>query len=114
MYHRLGAVLSSRDLVSLDPAIQVFDVKKHAPVAAHGGNLPRRDHLLQSFLGSAEVLGALLDREQPWPKGASNLEALAERLLDFQYYWENSAQPFQWKFKRADPDQLLTKLKTPR
>ena len=28
--------------------------------------------------------------------------AVAERLLDFQYYWETKARPFEWKFTRQD------------
>ena len=28
----------------------------------------------------------------------SNLDALAERLLDFQYYRESAVRPFEWKF----------------
>jgi hypothetical protein len=34
---------------------------------------------------------------------------LAERLLDFQYYWESKAQPFDWKFTRQDLKELLRK-----
>ena len=43
-----------------------------------------------------------------------NLNAVAERLLDFQYYWATTAQPFEWKFTRQDLDELLIKLSTPR
>jgi hypothetical protein len=39
-----------------------------------------------------------------------SLEALAERLLDFPYYWESAAQPFEWKFTRQDLAKLLAKL----
>jgi hypothetical protein len=31
-------------------------------------------------------------------------------LLDFQYYWEATAKPFQWKFTKADLATLLAKL----
>jgi hypothetical protein len=31
------------------------------------------------------------------------LETLAERLLDFQYYGEATAKPFELKFTRGDP-----------
>ena len=37
-----------------------------------------------------------------------------QRLLDFQYYWANTAKPFEWKFTRQDLDELLVKLSTPR
>ena len=67
-----------------------------------------------SWLNQVEIYFSIVQRKVLTPNDFPNLEALAERLLDFQYYWENSAQPFQWKFTRADLDQLLTKLKTPR
>lgn len=44
------------------------------------------------------------------PNDFASLEVLAERLLDFQYYWESAAQPFEWKFTRQDLAKLLTKL----
>jgi len=34
--------------------------------------------------------------------------------LDFQYYWESAAKPFEWKFTRQDLNELLAKLNTPR
>jgi hypothetical protein len=34
------------------------------------------------------------------PNDFRDLDALAERLLDFQYYWESTAKPFEWKFTR--------------
>jgi hypothetical protein len=34
--------------------------------------------------------------------------------MDFQYYWETTARPFEWKFTRQDLAELLVKLGTPR
>ena len=31
-------------------------------------------------------------------------------MLDFQYYWESAAKPFEWKFTKADLATLLAKL----
>jgi hypothetical protein len=31
-------------------------------------------------------------------------------LMDFQVYYETIARPFQWKFTRADLDELLIKI----
>jgi len=47
------------------------------------------------------------------PNDFSGLEALAERLLGFQYYWEAAAKPFEWKFTRSDLAALLSKYPTP-
>jgi len=44
------------------------------------------------------------------PNDSANLESLAERLHDFQYYWEATTPPFQWKFTRHDLTQLMDKL----
>ena len=35
---------------------------------------------------------------------------IVERLLDFQYYWEATARPFEWKFTRHDLVCFLSKL----
>jgi hypothetical protein len=43
-----------------------------------------------------------------------DLNAVAERLLDFQYYWETTARPFEWKFTRQDLADLLAKTNPPR
>jgi hypothetical protein len=45
-----------------------------------------------------------------YPNDFTGLDQLAERLLDFQYYWEATAKPFQWKFTKADLTTLLAKL----
>jgi hypothetical protein len=34
--------------------------------------------------------------------------------MDFQYYWETTARPFEWEFTRQDLAELLVKLGTPR
>ena len=31
-----------------------------------------------------------------------DLNAVAERLLNFQYHWEAIGKPFEWKFTRRD------------
>jgi hypothetical protein len=38
------------------------------------------------------------------------LQAVEKRLLDFQAYYETIARPFEWKFTRADLDELFVKL----
>ncbi len=41
-----------------------------------------------------------------------SLEALRDRILGFQRYYEEIAQPFQWKFTRRDLESLLNRLNT--
>jgi ligand-binding sensor domain-containing protein len=54
-----------------------------------------------------------LARKVLTPNDFADLDTLAERLLDFQYYWEAAAKPFEWKFTRQDLTTLLNKLNTP-
>jgi hypothetical protein len=69
----------------------------HAPVRA-------------SWLNPVEIYFSIVQRKVLSPNGFPNLDALAERLLDFQYYWESAARRFEWKFTRQDLAKLLTKL----
>ena len=59
---------------------------------------------------------AIVQRKVLTPNDFPNLDAAAERLLDFQYYWATTARPFEWKFTRKDLDELLVKTQhsTPR
>lgn len=43
------------------------------------------------------------------PNDFPNLNAVTQRLFDFQYYWETIAEPFQWKFTRLDLARFLAK-----
>jgi hypothetical protein len=51
-----------------------------------------------------------VQRKVVTPNDFPSLEPLAERLLEFQYYWESAARPFEWKFTRQDLAKLLAKL----
>ena len=73
----------------------------HAPVHA-------------SWLNQIEIYFSIVQRKVLTPNDLTDLNALAERLLDFQYYWETTARPFEWKFTRQDLAELLGKLATPR
>ena len=72
----------------------------HAPVHA-------------SWLNQIEIYFSIVQRKVLTPNDFTDLNALAERLLDFQYYWETTARPFQWKFTRQDLGEFLSKLSTP-
>ena len=68
----------------------------HAPVHA-------------SWLNQIEIYFSIVQRKVLSPNDFSGLEALAERLLDFQCYWEATAKPFDWKFTRSDLAAFLSK-----
>jgi hypothetical protein len=73
----------------------------HAPVHA-------------SWLNQIEIYFSIVQRKVLTPNDFADLNTLAERLLDFQYYWESTGRPFEWKFTRQDLAHLLAKLATPR
>jgi hypothetical protein len=69
----------------------------HAPVHA-------------SWLNQIEIYFSIVQRKVLTPNDFYDLNAVAERLLDFQYYWETTGRPFEWKFTRKDLSELLAKL----
>jgi hypothetical protein len=66
-----------------------------------------------SWLNQVEIYFSIVQRKVLTPNDFPNLDSVAERLLDFQYYWESAAKPFEWKFTRQKLDDLLKKLKIP-
>jgi hypothetical protein len=67
-----------------------------------------------SWLNQIEIYFSIVQRKVLTPNDFANLAAVAERLLEFQYYWESIAQPFDWKFTRRDLHELLRKIALPR
>jgi len=66
------------------------------------------------WLNQIEIYFSIVPRKVLTPNDFMDLNALAERLLDFQYYWETAGRPFEWKFSRQDLATLLAKFNTPR
>jgi hypothetical protein len=62
-----------------------------------------------SWLNQIEIYFSIVQRKVLSPNYFTGLDALAERLLDFQCYWEATAKPFQWKFTRRDLAAMLSK-----
>ena len=62
-----------------------------------------------SWLNQVEIYFSIVQRKVLTPNDFPDLNVLAERLLDFQYYWESTAQPFEWKFTRQNLKELLVK-----
>jgi hypothetical protein len=62
-----------------------------------------------SWLNQVEIYFSIVQRKVLTPNDFPNLDVLAERLLEFQSYWESTAQPFDWKFTRQDLKELLSK-----
>jgi hypothetical protein len=66
-----------------------------------------------SWLNQIEIDFSIVQRKVLTPNDFTDLNSLAERLLEFQSYWEATARPFQWKFTRKDLAELLAKIGNP-
>jgi hypothetical protein len=64
-----------------------------------------------SWLNQVEIYFSVVDRKVLTPNDFPSLEAVAQRLLEFQPYYEQIAKPFEWKFTRVDLQKLVAKLK---
>lgn len=67
-----------------------------------------------SWLNQIEIYFSIIQRKVLTPNDFSDLNALAERILEFQYYWEATGRPFEWTLTRHDLAELLAKLNKPR
>jgi hypothetical protein len=90
------AVQRFESLYPRDPRL----VLVHAPIHA-------------SWLNQVEIYFSIVQRKVLTPNDFTDLNELGERLLEFQYYWEATARPFEWKFTRQDWKKLLEKLAQP-
>ena len=66
-----------------------------------------------SWLNQVEIYFSVVQRKVLTPNEFPSLPAVAQRLLDFQGYYEQIARPFEWKFTRADLQKLIAKLQPP-
>jgi hypothetical protein len=64
-----------------------------------------------SWLNQVEIYFSVVQRKVVTPNDFPSLRELEDRLLAFQGRYEQTAQPFQWTFTRADLAALLAKLK---
>lgn len=63
-----------------------------------------------SWLNQIEIYFSILQRKALTPNDFPSLEAVQERILSFQHYYETIASPFEWKFTRRDLDALLNRI----
>jgi len=63
-----------------------------------------------SWLNQIEIYFSIVQRKALTPNDFPSLHAVEEQLLGFQSYYENIAQPFQWKFTRSDLDELMARM----
>jgi hypothetical protein len=78
--------------------------------AAYPNLVPVHGPVHASWLNQIEVYFSIVQRKALTPNDFSSLEAVEERLLRFQDYYESIATPFEWRFTRDDLANLLKKL----
>jgi hypothetical protein len=64
-----------------------------------------------SWLNQIEIYFSIVQRKVLTPLDVTDKEMLTKRLLDFQDYYQETAQPFDWKFTAADLKKRLDALK---
>jgi hypothetical protein len=64
-----------------------------------------------SWLNQIEIYFSIVQRKVLTPNEFPCLEAVEQRLLGFERYYESIARPFEWKFTRAHLNALLTKMR---
>ena len=66
-----------------------------------------------SWLNQAEIYFSVAQRKVLTPNDFADLDTLERQLLAFGRRYEQIAQPFEWKFTRADLDRLAERLELP-
>jgi hypothetical protein len=64
-----------------------------------------------SWLKQIEIYFSIVQRKALPPDDFPRLEAVAERLSGFERYYESIAEPFEWKFTRADLTALIARMR---
>ena len=63
-----------------------------------------------SWLNQVEIYFSIVQRKVITPNDFHNLEEVKTRLLEFQDYYQQIATPFEWKFTKADLNDLLDRI----
>jgi hypothetical protein len=77
---------------------------------AHPTIVPVHLPVHASWLNQVEIYFSVLQRKVLTPADAVSLEELEARIIAFQADYEVLAEPFEWKFTRADLAKLLRRL----
>ena len=63
-----------------------------------------------SWLNQIEIVVSVIRRKVIKPVDFADLDALAARLTAFEPRYNAAAEPFDWKFTRADLDDLIQRI----
>jgi hypothetical protein len=79
--------------------------------AAYSNIVPVHGPVHASWLNQIEIYFSIVQRKVLIPNDFSSLQEVQDRLFRFQAYYETIATPFEWKFTRADLDEMMNKMK---
>lgn len=63
-----------------------------------------------SWLNQFEIYFSILQRKLLQPNDFPDLTSLERSILAFECYYAEIAEPFEWRFTRADLDRLLARI----
>ena len=63
-----------------------------------------------SWLNQIEIVFSVIQRKVVKPADFADLDILAQRLIDFEPRYNAAARPFDWRFTRADLDELIRRI----
>lgn len=86
------------------------EISKQRIAKWHGNAIQVHTPVHASWLNQIEIYFSVVQRKVLTPNEFPDVQTVEKRLLDFQAYYEAIARPFEWKFTRADLDELLVKL----
>ncbi|EQD75809.1 transposase, partial [mine drainage metagenome] len=78
---------------------------------AHPRLVPVHGPVHASWLNQIEIYFSIVQRKALTPNDFTSLQAVAERLENFERYYESIAKPFEWKFTRADLNALIARMR---
>jgi len=79
---------------------------------AHPRLMPVHGPIHASWLNQIEIYFSIVQRKVLTPNDFPDLAAVAQRLAEFEHYYEGIARPFEWKFTRADLNALLARMRS--
>jgi len=65
-----------------------------------------------SWLNQVEIYFSVVQRKVVKPADFHDLDTLADRLLRFEDRYNHTAEPFDWRYTRTDPNHLIRRIAT--
>ena len=78
---------------------------------AHPRLAPVHGPVHASWHNQIEIYFSIVQRKVLTANGFPCLAAIAQRLAEFESYFESMARPFEWKFTRADLNTLIARMR---